>query len=394
MSILFRDRGETRAITSLPWGTSAWGEGGVSTSGERVTPRRVSGLDAVAAVIGLFTDVVYMLPVDVFRSTSDDFRPITSPQIVATPSLAVDARTWRTQAVVSWLLYGNAYGLIVERSSGFPSRVEWLDPSAVSVDEPGGILRPAVYRVLGQEVPRDQILHVPGRYVPPGTRVGVPPLAQSKETFGLALAAQKYAAQWFGGGAHPSAILSTDQPVTQEQATTIKTRFVEALRGKREPAVLGAGMKYEQIQTDPKDSQMLESRQDSALGVCRAMGLLQPEMIGLSASGSSVTYANREQRAIDFLTYSADQWLVRFEDLWTSCLPRPQYAKFNRGALLRSDLTTRYNAHNLGVRGGWRSVNDIRAIEDEPPIPDGDQYLWPPFAMVLPPPPADGGSNG
>jgi HK97 family phage portal protein len=392
VSILFRERGETRAITSLPWGTSAWGEGGLSTSGERVTPRRVSGLDAVAAVVGLFSDVVYMLPVDVFRSTSDDFRPITSPQIVATPSLAVDARTWRVQALVSWLLHGNAFGLVIERSSGYPSRVEWLDPSTVTVDEPGGILRPAVYSVLGQTVPRDEILHIPGRYVPPGTRLGVPPLARSKETFGLALAAQRFASRWFGDGAHPSAILSTEQPVTQEQAATIKTRFVEALRGKREPAVLGAGLKYQQVQTDPKDSQMIESRQESALAVCRAMGLNQPEMIGVAQSGSAVTYANREQRAIDFLTYSADQWLVRFEDLYTACLPRPQYAKINRGALLRSDTMTRYNAHNLGVRGGWRSVNDIRAIEDEPPIPDGDQYLWPPYAVT--PSPTDGGSNG
>jgi len=386
VSILFRS--EKRTITSLPWGMDAWGGGHRSSAGETVNFSQTLGLDAAAAVAGLFADVVYMLPVDCFRSKSEDFAPIKSSQLVDSPSIAVSARTWRVQALISWLFYGNAYGIITSRTgNGYPSGVEWLNPSTVEVQELRGVLGPAVYRVAGQAIANDEILHVPGRYVPAGTRVGVPPLAQFKETFGLALAAQKYAARWFGDGAHPSAILSTDNPVTQEQATTIKTRFIEALRGKREPAVLGAGMKYTQVQTDPKDSQMIESRQDSRLEVCRAMGLYQPEMIGLASSGSSVTYANREQRAIDFLTFSADPWLVRFEDLYTSNMPAPQYAKFNRGALLRSDLMTRYQAHDTAIRAGFQSPAGVRDIEDMSPIPDGGgtEFLWPPYATILPP---------
>lgn len=394
MSILFRS--EKRTITELPWGMDAWGGGHRSAAGETVNFSQTLGLDAAAAVAGLFADVVYMLPVDCYESPSKDFLTIDPPALVASPSMTVSARTWRVQALISWLFFGNTYGLVTSRTgNGYPAGVEWFDPAQVQVQEPKGILGPAVYRVNGQVVPNDEMLHIPGRFVPAGTRVGTPPLAQFKETFGLALAAQKFAARWFGDGAHPSAILASPNPVSQEQAATIKTRFVAALRGKREPAVLGAGMTYQQVQTDPKDSQMIETRQDSRLEVCRAMGLYQPEMIGLASSGSSVTYANREQRALDFLTLSADPWLVRFEDLYTANMTSPQYAKFNRAAMLRADLASRYAAHNVAIRGGWRNVNEARALEDEAPIgEEGDQYLWPPYAMFLPPPPADSSTGG
>lgn len=384
MSLLFRSKPERRAVDLNAWARGADVSISRSFTGEAVNFDTVIGLDAVAAAVGLLSDVVYMLPASVFSDQVGAADPKVSPTppIVARPSLTVDARVWRSQAIVSWLLWGNVYGLVLTRDRlGRPETVEWLDPTTVTVLEESSI-RPARYQVSGVDVPPDQIIHVPGRYVRPGTRVGIAPLARFTETFGLALAARNYGARWFGEGAHPSAILKSDQAISQEQASTIKDRFLSATRGKREPAVLGAGVDYQSIQSNPQETQLSETQSNAVVAVARAFGL-PPEMIAAAVSGQSVTYANREQRAIDFLTFSVDPWLVRFEDFWTSNLPRPQYAKFNRGALLRSDLMTRYRAHDVGIRAGWLNRNEARDMEERGPIEDGDQFLWPPYRTTV-----------
>lgn len=353
-----------------------------SLAGESVDFNNVIGLDTVAAAVGLLSDIVYMLPVDVYRDRAGVADPLTTPpSIVAKPSLTVNHRVWRSQAMVSWLLWGNAYGMVLTRTNfGFPETVEWLDPASVTVTETSSV-RPAEYAVNGTPVDPDTILHVPGRYVRPGSRIGIAPLERFKETFGLALAARNYGARWFGDGAHPTAILYSDQAINQEQATTIKERFLDAMRGlRREPAVLGAGVKYEAVQSSPGESQLSESQANAAVAVARAFGL-PPEMIAAAVSGSSVTYANREHRSIDFLTFNVDPWLVRFEDMWTDNMPSPQYAKFNRGALLRTDIATRYRVHDMAIRAGMASRDERRELEELGPIPDGSgsEFLWPPY---------------
>ncbi|HET7325976.1 MAG TPA: phage portal protein [Nocardioidaceae bacterium] len=392
MSVLF-GRSERRTATA-PWSSGGSSRGAWrSLSGEKVTFSTVIGLDAVAAVVGLICDVVYMLPLATYRDEGGVPVRLPSPPLVAEPSGTIDPRAWRAQAVMSWMLWGNAYGLITSRDSRQRvTGVDWLNPEWVDVDEPWGVLGPATYRLNGREIAEDQLLHLPGRYVRTGYRQGLVPLERFRETFGLAAAARNYGARWFGEGAHPSAILQTKEPVSAEQAATIKERFLAAVRGRREPAVLGAGVQYTSVQEGPEQSQLVASQQHAAVAVARALGLLQPEMIGAAIAGSSVTYANREQRAIDFLTFSADPYLVRLEDAITRQLATAQggstpetgqYVRLTRDALLRTDTKSRYEAHEVAIRSGWRTPNEVRRLEDEQPLAEGgDRTNWPPFAVT------------
>lgn len=348
-------------------------------AGERVTVETALGLAAVSRAVSLLSDIASTLPVDTFRDLDGTPQPTRKPPLVARPTTVVSQRVWRYQAMVSWLIWGNAYGLVSTRDTfGFPTTVDWLDPSTVQVDEPSSLRRPS-FSVNGRTFGDGELLHVPGKHVRPGSAIAVAPLSRFKETFALGLAARNFGAQWFGQGAHPSAILSTDKAVDKDEAETIKARFVQAIRGKREPAVLGAGMTYTPIQTPANESQFIETQEQVTVDVARAFDL-PPESIGGAVRGSSVTYANREQRVLDLLAFGADPWLVLMEDdLYTANLPDPEYAKFNRGGLLRADLAGRYASYDKGIRAGFLSVNDVLRLEDRPPIDDGDQYLWPPY---------------
>lgn len=381
MSLLPRISEQRNAIT---WQglEDGWLGSTRSKAGVSVNAATAAGLDAVSAVLGLYSDVVSMLPIGVFSDVAGTPKAVDrTPLLVSSPSAKVDARTWRAQAIVSWLLWGNVYGYVTSYDvMGFPTGAEWLHPDSVEVIEDGALGIPD-YKVDGREVERSRIIHRPGRWVLPGSCVGVAPLTRFRETFGLAIAARDFAAGWFAEGGHPSGVLETDQTPDQSAIKAIKARLMAAIRG-HEPLVLGAGVKWRAVQSSPNESQMTEAQAAAAVSVARAFGV-PPEMIAAAVSGSSVTYANREQRAIDFLTFSADPWLVRFEDLLTQNLTRPQYAKFNRGALLRTDISTRYKVHDLAIRSGMSSVNERRELEDEAPIDDGDRHLWPPFATQL-----------
>ncbi len=382
---LFRPA-ERREVTYADvWGAGDDVTGATSMTGEPVNFTTVIGLDAVAGAVGLMSDIVSMVPFHAYRDRDGIAQQMPAqPSIVANPSASVPTMAWKAQAIVSWMLWGNMFGLVVATDHlGYPTSVEILDPAqVVCIERPPASPQ---WIVAGKAIDPARLLHVPGRYVRPGSVLGLAPLERHRDTYGLAIAARRYGAEWFRDGAHHDGVLSTDKAVDPEQAKTIKARFVAAVRRRREPVVLGSGFKFERTTGNPSESQMVEVEAAVVGRIARIMGV-PVEMIGGSAgTGGSITYANREQRAVDLLTYSVDPHLCRLEDLQTRCLPRPQYSKAARGALLRTDLLTRYRAHDIAIRAGFATVNERRALEDEPPVPGGDVALWPPYATSVQP---------
>jgi HK97 family phage portal protein len=145
------------------------------------------------------------------------------------------------------------------------------------------------------------------------------------------------------------------------------------------------------VQISPAEAQFLETRNATVIDICRYFGC-PPESVYAAMSGSSITYANREQRALDLLADSLQWWMTRIEEKWSSLLPRGQYVKFNEQALLRVDLLTKMRAEDIQIRLGIKSRDEIRALNDDPPIPDGTggEFLWPPYNTV---PDPQGGPN-
>lgn len=348
-----------------------------SQSGVNVTFDNAVGVWVAWACATLIADTIYGFPVDVFeKDSSGSPVEVEKPKLIQQPSGIVSARDWRAQAVVAMAFWGNSYGLEASMFDrfGLIDSVEWVNPDTVTVTQTSQFSRPT-YALNG--TPVESMAHL-RRHPMPGSAVGMSPLERQKETIGLAIAARDFASQWFRDGAHPSGLLTTEQKIDQDVATTAKERFMKAIRGRREPAALGSGWKYEPVQAKPADSQLQELSADALLAITGAFRV-RPEMIGLAVSGSSVTYANREQNSLDFLTYTMQPWITIFEDYWDTHLPPSQYARFNTGSLLRTDTKARYQTHDLAIRMGLATVNERRSLEDMPPVEGGDERLWPPY---------------
>lgn len=327
---------------------------------------------AVWACVCLTATIAECMPTEVFDGDGPDKSVMPMPSWLA--DLAGDGHglpDWLFQAVFSAMLRGNIYGLTLQdfqSRAGTPTLIQLQHPDMVSVLAPfsGG---PPEWRVAGREVPAGEMWH--RRVFPvPGRLLGASPIEYGGSTISLAVATTKFGLQWFHEGAHPSGILTNDAKLDQGQARTAKERFMASLVGTREPAVLGNGWKYQTIQVAPNESQFLETAGFTSAECCRLFGPGYAQIFGYE-TGESLTYANVEQRSLDMLTYAVDPWLVRLERMLSLLLPGGQHLKFNRGGLLRSDLLTRYQAHEIALRNKMQTINEVRAIEDQAPVPWG-----------------------
>lgn len=337
---------------------------------------------AVWACVRLIAGTVSTLPVDVVRVRGNTRREVSVP-LMTSPSALVSPITWRDQLMVSLLLRGNAYGLITQvDGAGYPLSIELVHPDKVTGRVEDGRVRLSWDGTDHELWPFGDAIHVPA-FTVPGSPFGLSVLDYARTTIGSGLASEEWGARFFTDGAVPSAVLSTDQAITREQAQELKARFMAAVAGKREPAVLGAGISYTPISVSPGESAFLETFRMSGENVCRLFGV-QPEMIGMASSGSSITYANREQRVQDFLIFSLSPWLARVEEALSALLPRDHEVKFRVGGLLRADIQTRYSVYEAAARIGQMTdgqmpltVDEMRALEDLPPLTQTEEVLSP-----------------
>ncbi|GAA3077888.1 portal protein [Streptosporangium carneum] len=322
---------------------------------------------AVWASVTLLAGTAAMLPVDVLSGTGADKRERPKPRWLLDPAGDGNGlEDWTWQLMYSWLLRGNGFGLVGERDprTGAATQILLQHPDEVAAwkDQEG---KPR-YRIGGKEVPKDQVWHK--RVFPvPGRLKGLSPIEHHALTVGVGIAALRFGSQWFEEGAHPTGILTSDKNLDQEQASTAKQRFLAAIRGKREPVVMGAGWQYKAIQIAPGESQFLETNQFTSAECARIFGPGLAEVLGYE-SGGSMTYSNVESRSLHLLIYALDPWLTRLERVLTELLPRPQYVKVNRNALLRTDLLTRFRAYQIGIRNHFQTPDEARELEDRPPL--------------------------
>jgi HK97 family phage portal protein len=327
-----------------------------------VNPTTALQHSAVWACVNLIAGSISTLPLAAYRRGDPEPLP-DLPPILREPSAGWSLPEFTYAALQAALLRGNAYGLIVDRAGAglLPSQVELLAPERVGVEVNSRV----IWRIDGQEVDPSSIWHLRA-FAAPGQVLGLSPISHARQAIGLGLGAEKYAAKFFGQSGIPSGVLTSDQDIKPERAEQLKARWNARHQGNRDIAVLGNGARFQAVTIPPEEAQFLETTQANVRTICRYFGV-QPELIGAD-SGNSLTYANVEQRALDFLTFGLRPWLVRLEVALSALLSSTTTVKFNAAALVRTDLLTRYQAHESAIRSGWKLRSEVRDLEDLPPI--------------------------
>lgn len=341
-----------------------------------VSPARALTLSTVFRAVQIHATSVSQLSLDVKRNGAT----IDTPALIEKPSLAMTRSAFLEEATTCLYLDGNAFFRVVRAGTGSTHAgevvdLEILDPRLVGVSR-----HPQTGRIrftYGQTEYTDrEVLHLKYMRIT-GVDRGLGPIQAAQVELAGALDARDYGSKWFTEAGMPSGILKTDSALSPDQAKQYKNAWKgldedgEPLEGftTHDVRVLGQGLDYAPLLLKPADVQFLESQQFTTTQIARLLGI--PASLLLAAvEGNSQTYSNVEQDWIAYVRFSLMNVLREIEEALTSVIPRGQTARFNIDALLRSDTKTRYEGHNLALSGGWKTVDEIRSIENLPALTD------------------------
>jgi len=329
--------------------------------------------DAVWACVRLLADSVSMMPLGAYTIRQGVRVSAPTPALLKSPAVGVTTAEWVYMLMVSMLLRGNAFAQeILWDGMGFPKQVVPLNPDQVTLVERKG--EPIKWRIGGVELGSDEVTHMRA-YAMPGSVLGLSPIRYAASRVLSSMeAADAFGTNFLSGGGHPSSILTTDKSLTPDVALQMKEKFVSSVQN-REPAVLSGGIKWESVQISPEESQFLETQKMGVTQIARIFGV-PPEMIG-ATSGNSMNYANVTQRSLDFLVYSVQPWLTRLEAAISAMLPGDQHVRFDTSVLVRMDEMTKANVDKVRLSMGVKTVNEVRAPLDLPPVEWGNEPYLP-----------------
>lgn len=351
----------------------AWGQGDVSLSQSSID--LALRLIPVYSAVSLITDSIATMPAAVFEEGPGGrhSKLAVQPAIVETPhpnSLFTRAE-WVQQYCASYLLRGNAYGYIVATDgAGTPTKIAWLDPDKVRVDERGPLPQ---YFYGDDPLDKGLLIHIPW-FPKPGSVVGLSPIGQFKTQFETTSLASGFGRSWFKQSGVPKGHLKfAAGPLDTEQATVAKERFKAAVSG-NDIFVSGNDWDWKALAVTPDEAQFLETIQAGATEIA-AIFRVAPEDIG-GKSGDSMTYSTLEMSQLRLQTRALQPVFTRLENHMKRVLPPGQYYKFNPDALIRTDIKARMEAYQIALNAGIYTPEFVWGKEDVPPMTKRQREAW------------------
>jgi HK97 family phage portal protein len=376
---------ESRAISFQ----TIWGTGGdievLNQSGTVVNPETVFRVNAIFSAVSLISDTISTLPIDSYIRRDGArfaFRP--RPVWVQQPDIDTTKEAFYGSLIVSMLLDGNGFVRVFRDGAGRVINMTVLNPAKVEIrkNKVGEVVY--IHQDEPKPLTKNEMIHIPD-VVRPGETRGISRVTALKDNFGLALALESYAARFFGQGASTQGIIEFPGNLTPEQAKQLVDGFDARHKGFRKAhktGVLSGGAKYVNTSVENDKAQFIDSRRMAVEDVARAFNI-PPHLLGLPGTN---TYSSVEQNNIAFVTHTLRPIVQKLESAFTPLMTSEPggstaFIKFTLDGLLRGDANSRFTAYSVGLQAGYLTINDIRRLEDLPPV-EGGEIIRVPLANV------------
>ena len=365
------DPGESRAISYQTIFESGDDVALGTNSGTRIDSDTIFQVNAVFAAVSLIADTVSTLPLHAYkRQGNERVELMPQPEWIRKPDADLPAEAFWNSVVVSMLLEGNAFVRAYYNNRGEVATLTVLNPQTVDVKRDSvGRLQFQVENE-GRPLGTDDIIYIPD-LLSPGKVRGVSRVKALKESFGLALALERFASTFFGQGTNLNGVIEFPGSLTEEQAKSLAAGFDNRHRGWRRghrTGVLTGGASFKSTQIDPQQSQAIEARRLAVEDIARAFNV-PPHLLGLPGTNS---YASVEQNNLAWVTHGLRPILTKIEGAFNPLLSRGRngqgsFLKFNLDGLLRADIQSRFSAYSTAMQSGFLTINEARALEDLAP---------------------------
>ena len=355
---------------------------GAWQQGVEVRQQDMLAHSAVFACVSLIASDIAKLPIQITEKADGIWKGVLSEHdgLLRKPNSYQNRLQFIEQWIGSKLLHGNAYALKRRDAVGRIVGLLLINPERVEplIAEDGSVF----YRLSpndrlsgitdqGVTVPAREIIHDRMNcFFHP--LVGISPLTACALAANQGMSIQKNSVSFFGNNSNPGGVLTAPGAISKETADRLKAHWETNYSGKNagRVAVLGDGLKYEQMAVTPSDAQLIDQLKWTAESVCTAFHVPAYKI----GAGVVPTYGNAEvlnqiyytdclQSLIEALELSLDDGLD---------LPLNQRTELDLDSLLRMDTVTRFQAYTSAIGGGWMAPNEARRKEGMAPVEGGD----------------------
>lgn len=362
--------------------------GGVrSAAGQDVNAKSSMAIPVLQNCVSLLAESIAQLPIELYRRLPGGGREAATDHplyriLKYRPNPWQTSFEYREFSQMSAGLRGNSYSYIERNGYGEITGLYPMNPDSITVWK-GSDLCP-YYQITGSDerLAQRHFHHV--RWLSFDNYVGASPIALHANSIGYSLALSEYAAKSFVNGTALSGVLERpagsvikDQKVIDDLTTSWQDRFGGS-SNKGKVAFLQEGMTFKPLSMSNVDAELIKALVLTGADMARIWKIPLPMLAVMEGA----TYNNVENLQIQFVIYALLPWIRRHESAMQRDFLRLDemdelYIEFNIGGLLRGNQEARYKAYAIARQWGWLSVNDIRKLENLPPIAGGDVYLQP-----------------
>lgn len=352
-----------------------------TTSGIAVTPTSALSVPAVSSAVRVISESIAALPLHVFKRDGDVKEKDKGNPLYRivhdAPNNWSSSYDFRLQLMTDVLLHGNGYAY-VNKIAGRVMEMTRLPPGSVtvSIDASSGQPIYAIKESAGgtRTCSYTEILHV--RALSTDGVCGIAPIHLAREAIALALALEGHAAKLMNHAGRPSGVLKfKGLKLTEPQLSRIKTQWRASHTGGEAggTAIFDSDTDFQPLTFSSVDLEFSAMRVFQINEIGRAFRIA-PHLLG---DLSRATWSNTAEMNQSFLDTCLSAWLKNIEGALTRTLLTPEeqvnsFIEFDTGGLTRANIQVRSESYLRSVGGPWQTANEVRAIENKPPIENGD----------------------
>lgn len=297
------------------------------------------------------------------------------------PNPSMTSATFIKVIAENLLLWGNAYLYLTFDEAGRVTGMYPIKPSIVQVDvAPNGVKS---FKIQGNTYTDYQIGHIVG-YSDDGY-VGAGVISRLRNLFSADATVRKFADRYFERGASLGAIvempgsISSDKNMNQDQKDQLRAKLKADFQGVKragDVGILENGWKYTELSIKAADAELLATRKFSAEDIAGVFRV----PLSLIGMGDKSSYAKSEYDDISLLKHTLLPWIIAIQQGLNYALfgtSTDLFVEFDVNSILRGTLKERFDGYKVALESGWMSRNEVRRLENLPPIKGLDSYLVP-----------------
>ncbi|QNB48200.1 phage portal protein [Thermanaerosceptrum fracticalcis] len=357
-----------------------------SNSGITVNESTAMRFTAVFACIRVLAETLASTPIILYRDrkpgdkSSGKDRAAEHPLydiLKSVPNRYMPSFTFKETMMGHIVTSGNCYAQIIRNRRGQVTElniIPWTQIEPEQDTETGEIRYKTNDRGKTVYLPFEEVFHIPGLGFD-GIK-GYSPIRMAMEAVGLGLAAETFAAKFYGQGTHLGGVLEHPGKLGDQAHKNLKSDFEEKYAGiynSHKVPILEEGMTFKQLGIKPEEAQFIETRKFQIEEIARIYRV----PLHLLQNLDRATNNNIEHQSLEFVMYTMLPWFARWEQYINFKLltkeERQQgyFAEFLINALLRGDTKSRAMMLQLMRQNGVLNADEWRELENMNPQEGG-----------------------